>query len=183
MAFELKIGAVADKDKIQPNDATGLYNVTTNPGGYETPNPAVADQDRATIDFLPPKGEPSDIVTVDVYPTFPTSTTTTLFDVSAATLGLTEITSGIWDLTYNVFDDDLTAVYTASGKFLFTAAIECCIDKKKRLLNVDDLGSQQSQKILELEVLLDKAKDAACCGKMDEAQRLIDYLDKQCKCL
>jgi hypothetical protein len=54
MGLQLSLSSVVqsnDATTLTLTDGTGLYNVTTNPGGWTTPNTAFADIDGSTSDL------------------------------------------------------------------------------------------------------------------------------------
>lgn len=101
------------------SDDTGTYNVTTNPGGYGSPNPATTDVLTAVQTIL--KYNTATTYSKTLYPTLPTVTNTTTVTVANTDLGLASterIADGIYLLTYTITGRfAITAVNTGTKTF------------------------------------------------------------------
>ena len=123
----------SDAHTLVMTDTTGAYNATTNPGGYGGVNPAVGDFSAMTVTILRPDPEtllPTNSVTIDVYPTLPSSSSGT-FDLTALLIEGADgvLPDGWYELTvsstYDVGAE--TTVEVVNNKLIFDTA-ECCID-------------------------------------------------------
>ena len=179
MAELLQLSVEADKGAIHVFDKTGKYQKKCNEGGWGDPNLRVTDITKAEISVFPP-GASEPISVVDVYPVFPNDSGIG-FEILAQDLGLEKIISGIWKFEYRASNDDGVSL-AATCYALFDAVVECCIEKRKAGLDPYDASSDANKKTVELETLLDNARWAACEGLLDQAQKIITYIDLQCKC-
>lgn len=100
-------------------DDTGTYNVTTNPGGYGSPNPATTDILTAVQTIL--KYNTATTYTKTLYSTLPTTDNSVTVSVANTDLGLAStevIADGIYLLTYAVTGRfAITAVSTGTKTF------------------------------------------------------------------
>ena len=104
MALELKLSLCFKEkcSKLQISDATGEYDVTTNPTGWGAPNLALADVDSATVVLTPPGGSAINYdVTAEVQGGIIVDGTFLLKLVDNITLN-----DGIYTVTYTVVDED-----------------------------------------------------------------------------
>jgi len=177
MAELLQLSVEADKGAIHVFDKTGKYQKKCNEGGWGDPNLRVTDITKAEISVFPP--ETSEPIVIDVHPTFPNDSEIG-FEILAQDLGLDEIKSGIWKIEYRASNDEVSLAATCYA--LFDAVVECCIEKRKAGSDPYDASSDENKKTVELETLLDNARWAACEGRIDQAQKIITYIDLQCKC-
>jgi hypothetical protein len=102
-------------------DATGVYNVTTNPTGWETPNAAGSSITAATLTITYASGGTQ---IVDVLSQIP-STVTGSFAFTAITLS--GYVDGITTIRYDLSTS--TANYAYDLNLLFTCNVRACIDK------------------------------------------------------
>lgn len=180
MSLDLKSRIASNQTEIILYDCTGVYDATDNVGGWGAPNKELADIDSSELRITIPGV--TDQVIVDVYPTMP-NTDDNAFIVSAETLGVDVIKSGIYRTEYRVTDDDSGETFQSTLFSLLTSDIECSIRNLVTSTDVCDLESERSQEILNLDLFLNAAKQAACCGQSDKAQKIIDYLYNQIKCI
>lgn len=119
IALTLDITKASDCKSLTIAETTGAYNSTTNLGGYNSPNFTVADVTAATIDFT--RLNSTNTYTVDVYPTLPTTSSSTTFLIDSSDVGFGSgeaISDGIYELTYTVTGHfNITALSTGSKTF------------------------------------------------------------------
>lgn len=152
----LKYVRSADTYSIVVTDLTGAYNVTTNPGGYGTPNTAVGSYTNFNIsvtlpdpDTLMPSGTP---VVVNAYPALPSAVNGTFTLTSLALVGAanTVLIDGVY--LFNVSATWVSAgtgITTAVSYKAYYSIAECCVNN----LIVESVGcgcSGASQKMLSL---------------------------------
>lgn len=126
----------ADKTSITVTDLTGVYNASTNPGGYGSPNPAVGDYTDFVITVTPadpytyaPTGTPVDI---NAYATLPSNANGTFAITSLALLGSadTVIPDGVYrfDISADYSGGAGEGTSTFTGYAIFYETTECCIN-------------------------------------------------------
>jgi hypothetical protein len=133
MALELNIGFGRSNDyfSINVTDNTGVYNALTNPGGYGTPNPAIASFVSFDVSVtlpdpvtLLPTGTP---VVVSAYPTLPSS--------AGATYSITNVDLGFSSDTVLIDGVYIFSVVASTGQdefeytryAVFSDIVGCCI--------------------------------------------------------
>lgn len=179
MAEVIKLSVEADKKAIFVYDATGAYDKGCNSGGWGTPNLEPTDIEEATVEVFPPESETG--IIIDVIDALPNKDGIG-FEILAEDLGLSEITSGVWKFVYrlksvaNEFEDQFSIT-----KY-FDDAIACCVDKMMVNTNLSQITSEENTKRLEMEILLDNARWAACKGDMTGAQTIANHIRLKCKC-
>ena len=179
MAEKIKLSVEADKKAIFVYDATGSYDEKCNPGGYGTPNLEPTDIEEATVEVFPPESETG--ITIDVKVALPNKYGTG-FEILAEDLGLPEIISGVWKFVYRLKSVTNNFEQSFSISKYFDEVIACCVDKMIVNTCTSDLGSEENKKRLELEILLDNARWAACKGDLKGAQTIANHINAQCKC-
>jgi len=178
MAEKIKLSVEADKKAIYVYPATGCYDKDCNPGGWGSPNLEPTDIEEATVEVFPPESETG--IIIDVRVALPNKDGLG-FEILAEELGLTEITSGVWKFVYrlNSETNDFSQAFSISR--YFDDVIACCVDSK--MVNAcSDLLSEENKKRLEMELLLDNARWAACKGDLKGAQTIANHINLQCKC-
>lgn len=179
MAEEIKLSVEADKKAIFVYDATGTYDKECNSGGWGCPNLEAADIEEATIEVFPPESEIG--ILIDVRFALPNKNGVGL-EILAEELGLSEITSGVWKFVYRVKSVSNEFEQAFSISKYFDDVIACCIDKGIVNTNLLEITSDHNKKRIEMEMLLDNARWAACHGDMVGAQTIANHISLQCKC-
>ncbi len=169
-------------------DATGYYHATDNPGGWGLVNPSRPDITEAFLSIIGPDGTTYNIdILAEVLADDP-------IIVSYTQVGLTtpEIVSGQYQFTITLNSGDLiTPVYHT----YFESQLVYCLEEKKicNLIGTTDFGTICSCKdgkklsdILDIWVYLMALKNAACCGKTDRFNELLEIINsllnsKPCK--
>lgn len=177
MSVELKMRINEfTKEAVHTFDETGVFS-TTNETGWGVPNEVTSDMTSATLTFFPP--ETSVTTVIDVFPSFPNDAGVG-FEVTAEDLGMTELTSGVWKVEYNVkgannFDQ------TISCYVFFRKSIECCIAHKAKCIDPCNLD-EDSEFTLNMRSLLERANRLGNQGDLVGAQEIATLLNKQCQC-
>ena len=182
MALQNGLCVESSKDSIFLFDNTGVFDVDNNPEGYGAPNALVTDFDQAVVEITPPDVETP--IIIDVFPVLP-NINDVGFEVLPVDVGLETIVSGKWLFKYIITDVDTdpdTIVSIENCEILFDE-VKCCVRKFAAQLDTDDFKSEATQRALDFELLLENAQWAACCGQLIQAERIVKYLDSQCKCL
>ena len=98
MALEVQQSICILCGEFRIADITGTYDVTTNPGGYGTPNPDFGDTTPYTVDLYPPKATvPAYTLDLLSNPPDPDAKGHYNYVVTAADLGYKEqVLSGAW---------------------------------------------------------------------------------------
>ena len=153
LSFIAQYKEYPDYSKLTIEDKTGVYNVTTNPTGWGTPNLQIGDVltcfaevTKPDLTTLLPSSDPLMKVTKDVYygsvgGVLP-NTTSELQSVTALELGYTDekLVSGLYSIrTYGAGDPDLAGTsFSYTGYFLSLGKAVCCIDKLLLSSNIKD---------------------------------------------
>ncbi len=181
-----KLCVESSKDSIFLFDVTGKYDAVTNTTGFGAPNKTVADIDRAVVKVIPPGVTEEDAIEIDVYPTLPNTDNIgwEILPEHLTGLGYETIVDGKWEFIYTLYDDDDVPVSEFSTRVcsLFYNHVQCCVDKMSAGLNVCDFESSENDEIIDAPILFERMVNAACCGKMDKALRIYNYLVALCEC-
>lgn len=187
-------------------DTTGVYNVTTNPTGYGTPNPSSNDVSQATISLYPPLAtvpyiftfviETGNLASATV--TAPDGTVTSIFaDLTGITfpfdannqihilpeyLGFEElamVTDGVWTSVYEITDED-SSTYNTTTYPMSICSTSCCI--QKMFVNLDDCGCgcAAEKAALSANTKLMSAIYSANLGMMTQAQENLTKAKEMC---
>lgn len=163
MALEPKQTVCPLCGNVRLTEDTGIYDQTTNPGGYGGPNAAFGDTTPYTAAFTPPGGT-TPIFTLDLYdnPPVPDADGFYIYNIPPSSLGgVDEIISGEWII-------EITLGTTTTRKaMLATAEIErrirtcvCCDSLKYLDLYYELMGAWRQHN----------------CYKQEEAQAIITEL-------
>ena len=175
----LKFSVEAGKDFFHLYDQTGKKGKKNKTGWGAAPNTSLPEVKSAVVKIYPPKSE-SHIAILDVFPYLPNNECIG-YEVIAMDLGLDSFDPGIWRFSFEVTLHNEVVIAEDCWLFYYQP-LECCIEKKKGKTLLLDASSKEALKVLELETLLEKAKDCACAGKRDCAQTISDYIWTKCGC-
>ena len=151
MALNLIIGTIVqsnDSTILTISDATGLYDVTTNPNGWGTPNTALADIDGTTTDLQiqitytdsslnVTEYDPIDFYTLNLVP--PSSIEDIVFTITCAELKVSgnaigteedELPDGWYDIVYSISYNEAGGIGTSSS----TTGYKLCIRKVRNTI-------------------------------------------------
>lgn len=165
-------------------ELTGAYNVVSNPDGYGVPNATIAQITQATLYITDTGGT---LHTVNVYPTFPSSTNGT-FTVNNTDLGLTAndlLPDGFYKVRYEVQGTTGTqngVLSSVTKDILLYGGVECCVRKlaAKGDCNCKKPEAVEARMMLEAMILAAENCDETCAQKiLTELQRICN---KKCNC-
>jgi hypothetical protein len=181
MALELKLSLCFKEkcSKLQISDATGEYDVTTNPTGWGAPNLALADVDSATVVLTPPGGSAINYdVTAEVQGGTIVDGTFLLKLVDNITLN-----DGIYTVTYTVVDEDTDTEYTITVKSFSTCKADCCVEKMKTKFKGELCGCNWENfwdYYKQAEALLYAGKDAQATDLLTQVNKICSI--QKCCC-
>lgn len=176
-------------------ETTGIYDASTNPGGWGAPNPVTTDVTAtAYLSILPPGVTTPAIV--DLFPSsFPTTDNTQTVVMRSQDLGLggTDdiLPDGIWEMSYIVIDTvanpDVT--YTNDQTIFVSGQARCCVYGLLAATDISccDCDGSDLARALEAFTFYRAAIACAACGNADkfaEALAIVNnYCDIKCKCI
>jgi len=178
MAEIIKLSVEADKKAIYVYDGTSCYDKKCNPGGWGTPNLQRKDIEEATVEVFPPESEVG--ITFDVIAIL--NKDGIGLEILAEELGLTEIPSGVWKFVYRLKSETNSFEQAFSISKYFDEVIACCVSDMIVKFDSSNPISECSKKKIEMEMLLDNARWAACQGDLNTAQTIANHISLQCKC-
>ena len=158
-------------------DATGVYDATTNTGGWETPNIAGSDVTAASITITYPDGSTQ---VEDVLSQIPATVTGTF---TFTDITLSGYQDGITVIRYEL--ETLTTTYAYDLTLLFTCNVRACIDKMwadvacQTCSGSCDVGSLIDDANL-AEALYNAMKSAAACGNSTYVDKILESLMNLC---
>ena len=181
---------------LEISDTTGVYNITTNPGGWDstaTANPSAANVTETVITVVDPNGVTftfsSDTTPPFPIDTLPDPTGLDIYVIPNTRLGLTssdKLTDGLYDITITYTGtfgaNDYTA--TSAHTILVTCVANCCIGTLTEEIVTSDCVDCENSKIdltMLASTLLDNAKKAAACGKRLKAKRILKAVQAICR--
>lgn len=164
-------------------ETTGIYNATTNPTGYGSPNPVKGDFISAILTVIAPD---STEYTIDLFTEgFPENDDTIEYEIPLSDLGnRSSIEDGYWVFTYTI--DTGSTVYNVTKSYFFYCNAECCV---ARLLSTIDIfadpNNQSNKRKLDnykfVRTLLDSLKGAANCANETQFNLIKSLITKLCR--
>lgn len=142
--YKLAHGEFSDWSKIKTLDITGVYDVTDNPGGFGTPNPAIGDVLELILTVvkpdpitLLPSVDTAMAIDIDAYYSSPNgnlpNTTGVPQYIKAVDLGYTDekLAIGIYRIIANGSGVSGTTpfVFSNTEYFLSIGSVNCCLTK------------------------------------------------------
>lgn len=184
MALVLKFNACVQTacTELVVKELTGVYNASTNTGGYGTPNPTTGDVLTAVLTVTSPSAQ---IYTINLFDNgFPSSVTTFEYVIPMSELGnRTEIEDGQWTFLYTI-TTDTDETYQVTWSKIFTCGSECCVAKLLGDLDITDCDCTDTTKAednyLKAFTNLQSLKYAAFCGNLTEYNKILNILSKLC---
>jgi hypothetical protein len=168
------------KDKcggIYFKDTTGVYHVTNNPYGWETPNTAAADVDELTLTILFPDATEIEYDLLDELP-----------DPVTGTIEYDKIEGdyddGIYTFTYTILAGNVTITKVLKKLFLCNAT--CCVDKMwakiPTYINTKDERFLQNyiEQTHYAQGLLDGLNASGGCLNEEAVTAILEKLDRIC---
>ncbi len=187
LILDFEVEPSGDCKSFEFVDTTGVYDASSNPGGFGSPNPPLSDVTVATVTIT--AYQSSTAYTVDVLrtsPPFP-NTDDTPFTISNADLGLgttSNIPSGIYQIEYSV---TASSVYTVTKNIYLSCVHLCCLDelvsRYAAACNCNDKTKEDLLKLvlrLEANILAIGKALSDDCPKVAEAQNLIEWNNDIC---
>ncbi len=167
-------------------ETTGTYDAIENPNGWGSPNSVIDDADTATLEITQPDGT---ITTIDLFaltPSFPTTTLTQTYSISASTAGLstTAFTDGKYTFVYTVTGttggNDFT--YTQTVEQLFFCQARCCVDRLFAAIDdfTCDCNKTKINEAYQADILLRSLKRAAGCGDLNSFTDTLTIINNLC---
>lgn len=161
---------------LQITDTTGLYNVDSNPGGWNAPNAAMSNVTKIEISI---NGTITNLTTL-----LP-ATVTGNFTMSLSDLGLAD---GFYDFIYTVYYSTGTPAVPTTVTYnlteFITCSARCCIDKLVLRLSdnhCDCSDGELIDTITDAEAMLLSAQtSAAACGNRTQAINTLKTVQSIC---
>ena len=186
MSLKLKIQVKESKNSIVINECTGRRS-HDNEVGYGLPNYTLAMVTKAQFEIYKP--EQIQPLIIPVYPNFPTDDTELGFEILKSQTQSDIIESGVWKVGYRVSGVDQHNLefekYTET-KSVFIKDAECCVDKlvaSTANIPMNVFMKDEKKRIAaELSILLKDAEFAKSCGNFDAAQKILKFINLQCRC-
>lgn len=188
MALVLKIQACVQTacTELVIKELTGVYNASSNTGGYGSPNATVGSVLTAVLTVTSPSDQ---VYTINLFDnSFPSSSTTYEYVIPMSELGnRTEIEDGQWTFLYKITatnPDTTIATYQVTRSYIFTCSSECCVAKLLGDLDIADCDctdtTEDEQNYLKAFATLQALKYAAFCGNLTEYDKILNILNKLC---
>jgi hypothetical protein len=171
--------------QIQFTETTGLYNASTNTGGWGTPNALPIETISFTLILTDPNGTVYTLL-LDETLIFDANGNNFNYVIPTDIIGIDTIIDGQWTITYEIVNNGGSGnvTYSKTKVFLFTCNSECCVAS---MLNNIDSGCDCCNKdvtindYLKASVFLDALKKAAKCGAIDTFNKITKIINKLCK--
>ena len=189
MALTLKASVTAEETgTFTVQDTTGVYT-GNNPTGYGSPNPQISYfiSGILTVDapepetFLPAASPVT--YSIPMYPSFP-NPGLPLYYVDYSMLGGTsnvKCPDGVYEFTYEAFDDDAGDLYTWNGNALMYANTLCCL--ANLAVTGTNSGCGCGSKMSRFEkgmLMLEAAKYAMSCNNTTAAAKALLAANELC---
>jgi hypothetical protein len=178
---KIKLCLASNCSDLTLYEQTGVYNATTNPGGYGSPNPLISQATSATLVVLTPENATYTVAIT------PTDNPDLAKPINIATFGnATSIEDGYWYFTYTVYDSSLAVLGTYSIGYYFYCNAECCVNKLLANVPLDScLCTPEYKKAynqyVEAKVFLEALKNAANCFNTTEFNKIKTILTGLCR--
>lgn len=186
MSFILhfNICQTSDCKSFKFTETTGLYNVGSNPTGWESPNPAIASASSASLVITTPGGVS---YTIDLLTEgFPSSDPLIEFAITADMIGGASgasIPDGIYTFVYTVVAvaGDTPTTYTQTVRQGFYCQVTCCVYSMFKDIDHEcDCMHDAKLKALDAFMLLIGLRASANCGNTSNFNTDLAVLQKLC---
>lgn len=160
-------------------ETTGIFNISTNPNGWGSPNENTTDATSAVLLVELASGSS---FSIDLFATgfFPTSDTSFEFLIDGSTIGYTDqILDQIIKFTYTVVTT--TSTYTQTVYKAFYCQVKCCVNKM--FLDLDfncSCINDQMDSALKAYAMYCGLVAAADCGNISNFNNILSQLNKLC---
>jgi hypothetical protein len=170
-------------DELTFKETTGVYNASTNTGGYGAPNTAIGDITTAVLTVTDPDGEEYEInlFTED----FPSDDEDFEYTIDLGDLGSrTSIEDGYWQFSYAVSNGVTT--YTANISYFFYCNAECCVNKLLAKISTcetcldDKVNNKKISDYIKARAFLGALRNAATCFNEDAFDSILSLINKIC---
>ncbi len=186
LALDFEVCESNDCLSIQFSETTGLYDITSNVGGWSSPNPSIGNITSATLTILFPYNSSIQTVVIPsslLYPTFPTTSSTTAYTIDSSTLAIgngLQLPDGLYTFTYQVVGSEGT--FTKIKYILLSCQVKCCVSKL--LAQVPTCDCDCDSELIETAIMAKFWLDALCaagqCGNTTAVNEILDILDRYC---
>lgn len=173
---------------IRVEDTTGVYNASTNTGGWGVPNTTLALASPVILTMTLPSGTEEEFtLTATVNAATIIDGKFLLDDITPSDVtGLTDVQfpDGVYTFEYVVTDSSTGTKYTYLIKGFNTCKVKCCIDKMltkfcENLCNCNDVDHLDRHNMAE--ALLFAAKCEFGKGQYTKATSILEDVEKICK--
>lgn len=164
----------SDCSIIEFTETTGIYNVTTNPTGWGTPNASIGSYAYSKLEFFDSTN--TLVKTFELYPDFPT--TNTLFSKEL----VYDIPDGLYRIVYTVRETKTTGTsYSTTIQQGFYCNVKCCVLSMIKDIDIDcGCSDHKLDNYNKAYALLQGLIYAACCGNITQFNNILGVLQKIC---
>ncbi len=168
----------SDCSIIEFNETTGLYNITSNPGGwggpFSTVNPDITLYHYSKLEFFDQSN--TLIKLFEFYPEFPTSDTNFIKELDYA------IPDGIYRIIYTVRETKTSGTsYSSTIQQAFYCNVRCCVFSMIKDIDIDCAClSKKLEEYNRAYALLQGLIKASCCGNVSQFNNILAILQKIC---
>jgi hypothetical protein len=191
MALTFKASVIAEETgTFTVQDTTGVYT-SNNPTGYGAPNPQIIYFTSADLTVSVPEPEtflpaPTPVTySINMYPTLP-NTGSPLYYIDYSMLGgnaANKCPDGVYEFTYEAYDDDNGDLYTWNGSVLMYANTLCCLANLAIAGTNSGCGCGCGSKMSRFEkgmLMLEAAKYATSCNNTTAAAKALLAASELC---
>jgi hypothetical protein len=168
---------------IKFRETTGVYDATTNTGGWGAPNELTTDAVTATLLFKAPSGVT--YTAVDVLGSgFPKSDGSVAIEINSTDLlsTLSKFEDGFWEITYTV--TTATATYSTTNTLFFPCGVKGLVCNEVAGLDINDCccDLDKVNRILQMEAYMSVLEYAVGCGNIVGANNILTTLNRLIEC-
>jgi len=181
---KIKLCLASNCSTLTFRETTGVYNATTNTGGYGTPNIDTTNIVSAVLSVVDPNGV---TYTIDLFATgdYPTTNTDLEYTIDLGDLNRTSIEDGYWEFIYDLVDDQ-DDEYSGNVSYYFYCNTECCVSKLLNLIELDECmcneaNNDRLETYTRAKALLQSLKNAAGCFDTTKFNKIKTVLQKICR--
>jgi len=198
MGLELKISVTTSSGNFVFQETTGLYNLTTNPGGWGLPNEELVNVASWKIDVykpdsvtLLPQATPVPITNPAGYPT---GTIPNSYTIAPQAIGYgtgEALPDGVYQFLYTVNVDNPVSgrqTYTITQYVLIYAGVQCCAGKLAVKAANSGCGcsggcggcGDDASDFEKVMLMIEAARYSMQCGSVTAAAKAIVYAQEVC---
>jgi hypothetical protein len=185
LSLSFTVTQSCDGKTLTFTETTGVYNVTTNPGGWGTPNKATTDCTSKKITITTPEDEQYEIDNSDTrMSVLPSSSDTGIVIINGADIGETSedvIPDGVYIIDYECTMDDASTSTKRVYVYLDSQA-SCCVEGLFGEIKVNDCccDDKSIKKAMTARAFLLAARAAGRCGRTQRANTLLELVTSLC---